>query len=304
VIPVLLVLFAWTLVVPSLASAQDGPTPVRAFRSFTRESSTGSLPQSTVIALHEDAEGTVWIATLGGVAVVERGLVERLRPLPDAPLNGVFNTFARRRLGGVHVAGTGGLWSWDGARWERTPTPAPLISVVEARDGRLIGITTTGRLMSRSVETHVWVDVPRAPANGYETLAAGPDGAVVVGGELGVFEIVDDAIGRMICNGSPPTRVRRLHVDVRGTVWAGGDDGFVYHCRSQRGPADGWTAISIDGWQGGRIRSMTEDRHGRLWVGGDNGNVAFGSDTTPFTRWSSTNGVKGATVTALQADRT
>lgn len=311
---VVALLVALFVALPAVAGAQPDPTPVRSFRSFTRESAVGGLPQATVLGLHEDAQGVIWIATMGGVAFVQRGIVERLPELPNAPLDGAFNAFASRQSGGIYVGGNRGLWTWNGTAWSVFDSPSPLVSLAETASGRIVAVTTTGRLIIQGATSGVWDDVDRVAPFAYEVLTRSRSGQVIAAGQLGVVEVVEGvdvveraeegarpSIGRLICGASPPTRVRQVRVDASNTVWAGGDDGQLYYCTSG---ATRWVSIRIPGWTGSRIRSMTVDRRSRIWVGGDQGQVAFGSDTTAFTRWTPANGVKGATVTALQADRT
>src|SRR5262247_214351 len=65
-----------TLFLALAAGARPAPppaedlTPTHAFRSFDRRTSRG-LPQSTTMALAQDEQGVLWIATLDGVATFD-----------------------------------------------------------------------------------------------------------------------------------------------------------------------------------------------------------------------------------------
>ncbi len=284
-----------------MSAAQEDLSPTRAFRSFTHEAASRGLPQATVVALHEDEQGVVWIATMGGLAKVERGIVERLRPSPDAPMNEPFNAFASRRLGGFHVAGTSGLFTWTGFGWRRSDTPGPMMALAEDGRGRLYGITTAGVAYSRPTEHEPWTPMPEVEPFAFEALTLGPQRTVLAGGLRGVFSFDEGRVGAAMCGGAPAARIRILRADGNGTVWAGADDGRVHACA----PAGSqWESIALPGWTGGRIRAMSIDTRQRVWVGGDGGNVALGRAGAPFTRWSTGNGVKGASVTAVLGDRT
>lgn len=282
------------------AVAQESSTPVRAFRTFTREAASRGLPQSTVVALHEDAQGVVWIATMGGVAKVERGVVERLRPLPNAPTAEPFNAFASRSRGGLHVAGTAGLYTWTGSEWHHADTPAAMMALAEGAGGRLYGITTTGMTYVRDTDEAPWVAVTGVQDFDFDTLAIRADGGVLAGGQRGVVLLDGAGLGAPVCN-QPVSRVRVIRVDSGGTVWAGGEDGSLSYCAVGAGS---WQSVPLAGWNGGRIRAMAIDRRQRVWVGGDRGFVAFGRAGRPFTLWSPDNGVTAATVTSMVSDRT
>jgi ligand-binding sensor domain-containing protein len=91
--------------------AQTEPAPVRAFRSFSRGSGSTGLPASTVVSLHTDREGTIWIATFDGIARVEHGAVERLATAKDAPTSGNMFRIIDRRDGGIYVQATKRLYA-------------------------------------------------------------------------------------------------------------------------------------------------------------------------------------------------
>jgi ligand-binding sensor domain-containing protein len=286
---------------PESAYAQPDPTPVRAFRSFTREGASRGLPQATVVSLHEDEQGVIWIGTMGGLARVEQGAVTRLPDEDNAPPAEPLNAFARRQGGGFHVAGTTGLYTWTGSRWTQQDTPAAMMALAEDRDGRLFGITTSGLTLVRLQEAGDWIPVDGITPHDFSALAVSADGHVVVGGTRGVFELSASGLEGMMCNALPRTRTWTMRVDGARGVWAGGEGGSLCYCETG---SRHWQTVVIPGWTGGRIRAMTIDQQRRVWVGGDAGNVAFGSIDTSFKRWSPANGVKGATVNALEADRT
>src|SRR5262245_24982839 len=82
--------------------AAEDVTPAREFRSFDRSSSRG-LPQSTPMAMAQDEEGVLWIATLDGLATFDGTSIQAPDPLPGAPRGGSFSSLIRRVGGGVYA---------------------------------------------------------------------------------------------------------------------------------------------------------------------------------------------------------
>ncbi|MGE3275963.1 MAG: two-component regulator propeller domain-containing protein [Vicinamibacterales bacterium] len=284
------------------SSAAQDVTPVRAFRGFTRGAASRELPQSTVVALHEDREGVIWIATLDGVARVERGTVERLAPLPGAPLSGPFYAIVDRRDGGVLLAGNEALYAWDGRAWSRIDTPEPVISVAEDGNGRLYAVDRQGSVWTLPSGGGMWeIAGGQEEPYGFVALASGSDGTIVAGGRQGVAVIADGRVGPFLGHTPPDAAVTVLRLSTDGSCWVGGDDGRVYALASGEAA---WRAIELPEWDGGRIRSIGEDRRGRIWVGGDHGRVARITADGRAERWTPLNGLRDATVTSLLGDRT
>lgn len=295
----LLALIGALAVGPVLFAADATPTPVRALRTFTRVSSASGLPASTVVSLHTDREGSIWIATFDGLARVERGDVERLAPAENAPVSGPTFRIIDRRAGGIFVSGTNGLYTFDGVQWTLDPSPQELISLAEDPSGRIIGLDR---------RAHIWVKAPdagwRETTTGVEplelrALATLPDGHIIAAGAAGVVRIEDGEVagiyGDRLSEG-----MTAILVATDGRVWVGSDSGHLY----SRAGAGAWEEVDVPGWDGGRIYSMTEDRRHRVWIGGDNGRVAFGDSSTRFERWTPENGLKASLVTAIAGDLT
>jgi len=286
---------------PVQIHAQAGPTPARAFRSFARGSGSIGLPASTVVALHTDREGTIWIATFDGIARVEHGIVERIGDVRNAPVSGpIFNVIDRRK-GGVLISGNQGLHTFDGATWTLSTTPNEFTAIAEDAAGNIFALDRTAGLWFNAASTSEWVGI-HGVADTYElrALASTDDGRVLAAGTGGVVVFEGKEIKGRLGDSPAPSALTRILVSKNGRVWAGGDDGQL-HSWTQRG---GWQSFAIPGWDGGRIRSLGEDRRGRIWAGGDNGRAGFGNESVAFERWTPETGLKAASVTAIAGDTT
>lgn len=298
-----LLLFA-TLVLalsPVHLPAQGTVVPVRAFRSFSRGTGGTGLPASTVVSLHADREGTVWIATFDGLARVQQGAVERLSASPNAPVSGSMFRVIDRQDGGIYVAGSKGLHVFDGRAWTLIPTPEEFTSIAEDGKKTIIALDRRGGLWAKVASSNLWAPI-HGLADTYElrALASAPDGRVLAAGVAGVAIIKDSVVDGLLEANAAPAPLTTVLVAKDGRVWAGGEDGRL-HSWSQNG---GWQSFAIPEWDGGRIRSIAEGARGRIWAGGDNGRVGMGNTSVPFERWTPFTGVKASSVTALAGDAT
>lgn len=281
------------------AGAQTQPLPSRAFRSFARGSGATGLPASTVVALHTDAEGSVWIATFNGVARVEHGVVERISD-PNGPSAGSIFRIIDRRAGGVYVSSAAGLYTYTGALWSLMATPAEFIGIAEDGPGNIIALDRRGRLYRRAPEAADWAEITGVPERAeFRALSLTEDGTVVAAGDVGLWVIEAGAIKGSLGT-APPSPLTTLLVARNGRIWAGGEDGRLHSWTSK----DGWRSFALPGWDGGRIRSIGEDRRGRVWAGGDNGRTGFGNEATAFERWTPEVGLKANAITAITGDST
>ncbi len=284
--------------------AQTEPTPARAFRSFARGSGSTGLPASTVVALHTDREGTIWIATFNGTARVEHGEVERIAGGPgggkDAPESGSIFRIIDRRAGGIYVSGNKGLHAFNGTLWTLTPTPAEFIDIAENAAGEVVALDRRGGLYVKPVASSQWTET-HGVVDAYElrALASTADGHVLAAGAGGVLRI-DGANVTPLSRTGAPSALTTMLVAKSGRVWAGGEDGRLHSWTD----AAGWQSFAIPNWDGGRIRTLGEDRRGRVWAGGDNGRAGFGNEATPFERWTPEVGLKASAITAIAGDAT
>ena len=289
------------LAVPAPLRAQDlapEPAPVRAFRTFTRDSGARELPQSTVTAVHEDREGVIWILTLDGIARVERDVIERVPASPDAPLSGPYYAVADRRAGGIYATADDAVATWDGRAWSRLPTPVTFRSIAEDASSRLVAADTLGAVWEYGSDRR-WAKITRESDAAVTSLAATPEGLVLAGGSGGVRE-VGDALGPSL-PGVPAAPIAVMRVARNGDVWVASEDGRLQVL--PRGAAR-TRLVPLDGWDGGSIRAIGEDVHGRIWVGGERGRLAFGTATARFRFWTPANGVTPGTVNTIAGDRT
>jgi diguanylate cyclase (GGDEF)-like protein len=273
-------------------------TSVRAFRSFTKQTSTG-LPQSTPLALLQEDSGLLWIATLDGLATFDGNEIERIAPGETAPARGAVYALTRRRKGGLYAAGSRGVHVFDGRVWTLLPTQSSVFSIAEDRTGALWIVDEEGKVWRNPAPDAgaAWSlqAGPRVPAPAVAVSAGGS--SVWIGGRSGVARVTEREIEP---SESSPKNVSSLVALDSGECWAGTDDGALFVRKSG---SSLWAPVAPFGWSGGRIRCLARDRRGRIWAGGNEGRVAYSRDAGGWEQWGPENGLKAAGVTAIVGDR-
>ncbi len=264
------------------------------------------LPSNSVRALMEHSDGRIWVATLGGLGVlnVERDTVVALtrEDRPDLfPTTDVLNALAELP-GGRVVVGTdgGGIVILDAdlrggevythSRGDPTTLPNNAAeAVVVVDDGTLWVATLAGvayKRMADSVFRSAPLPAPRRDLGDQpRRLAMGADGVVWVGGLDGVVRF-DPRSGTSRRTGLATGRVQSMVAVGSDTLWVGTYGGGL-HLLDGEGrlveefpPGDGRPQTLLDG----RVSALTVDRSGLLWVGlwgrgvqtADPGGGAFG----------------------------
>ena len=101
-----------------------------------------------------------------------------------------------------------------------------------------------------------------APVSGVESVAAAADGSVWVSvPSLGLLQIVDDQLKRVVLPGVKKQEFTALFVDREGALWLATADAGVY--RYYNGQADHFG--SEDGLSSNTVDGFFEDREGNLW---------------------------------------
>ena len=275
--------------------------PVRSFRSFDRTNTPG-LPQSTVMALHQDERGVLWAATLDGVGIFDGNGFERVSGPGHPPTLGPFFSLAAGSAGEIHVGGSSFVHSFDGEEWRRMPAPggAPFLAV--GSGGYLWRLDNGGGVWRADLGSlgDSWKAAPipdgwKGPA---VALASGPKGALWLAGTRDVYRREG---GDWVSHGaSAPAEVSALLPASDGSVWIGTRSSEVFYLDAG---GSRWTAVDLPPWPGGRVRALEEDRRGRIWAGGLDGGVVFGRRNGSWTAWGPENGLHREGCLAILADR-
>ena len=252
--------------VPRGSSGIDG----RNVRRFTSEQ---GLAGNDVVAVLEDREGNIWVATDGGVS--------RLSPSLVSLVNNV-----GAENGGIAVTRDGSTWIANGNRIGRFSIGRPMwftqqhglpdsrITALHAdRRGTLWAAANNG--LARYTDGHfVWTpfegaDGPKA----IQAIADHPRGGLWLSAANG--QRFRWHHGRVEAMRDPPELTGKLtwalYTGQDGTVWEGFADGSLAMHR-----IDGTQIYSTrDGLAPGSVNAITEDRNGTIWVGTNTGLSRF-----------------------------
>lgn len=271
-------------------------TPVRAFRDFDHQASRG-LPASSVMDLHQDEQGVLWLATLDGLATYDGEVLAGVTAI-DAPRHGALRSIAPRPGGGIYVGGSSRLYVFDTRNWHVLPADDGVDSLA-VRGDELWRLDRRGRVSRLIGERPAWTMLPlpedASPAVALEALGEriylATTGRVYLWRQEGW-----EPAGEAPRGGAPITALLAAR---DGSLWVGSDGPFLYTLAPG---AASWRALPLpEGWQGGRVRALAEDQRGRIWAGGLSGGLAFGRED--FALWTEENGLHQDGILALLADR-
>jgi signal transduction histidine kinase/ligand-binding sensor domain-containing protein/CheY-like chemotaxis protein/HPt (histidine-containing phosphotransfer) domain-containing protein len=210
------------------------------------------------LALLGDREGGLWYAPFG------RGVTHRAdgRAITWTSRDGlpgeIVHQIFQDRDGVVWAAGAGGLARWHGGR-----------------------IETIGGLTGRSVTA----------------LAQGLGGALWIGtSEAGIFRLAAGILSRVTAlDGLPDDQIASLLVDRHGDLWAGTPRGLG-RLRGGR-----WETLTTrDGLPGNSVTALLEDADGHLWVGTRSGLAVLRQGR--FTSLTERDGLRSEAIAALYQD--
>jgi signal transduction histidine kinase/ligand-binding sensor domain-containing protein/CheY-like chemotaxis protein len=222
------------------------------------------LPNPTVRDLLPLPDGTLWIATEGGLALMDDQGISAYGKIDGLP-----STFITALLdegdGSVLVGTDAGLVRMRNGRFapvapELDGTP---IGMLHATGDRVL-VGTDERLMylmGNGVETIVDATglTPR-----FNDASQGPDGTLWVASREGLWRLSPTgAVTRLTTSaGLPIDILHRVLVDREGSVWLGSESGLSLFVP---GPFAGYT--QAEGIPHRLVRAVAEDASGRLWIG-------------------------------------
>jgi diguanylate cyclase (GGDEF)-like protein len=271
---------------PGAGAAQPVGSPERS------EILTG---EHAITAIAEVRTGEIWLGGIGIISVdAETGAIEPIRRNPairSSLANDVVFDIFRDRSGQVWVANEQGLSRYDATQTAvlsvfadpNQPSALPIddiLSVLSTADGRIwlgsraYGVEildpATGR--SQLIKPDSSDPERRLPRTQVRALAAGPDGAVYIGTNKGLYR--SNASGEVsrvtLAQRAPDSPVAALLVD-HGALWIGGaDDGLWRADIAPAGLAASSSQSQIEDLKGYHIYSLATDGDA-LWVGTSNG---------------------------------
>ena len=222
--------------------------------------------QSDVISMAKDAQGRTWLGTVGsGIVMVDpSGRIARFRHDPAdgrSVANDVVNDILVDRSRNVWFATWGGLSRFDETtrRFENHTPP---------------GLDPKYLSMAEDAAGRIWLGTHRYGLQRFDPATRA----------FTLYPANDARDG--VSNG----RVNAVHVDRRGVVWVGTQNGL-----DALDPATGRIRKyhSVDGLPGNAVSCILEDDRGGIWLGGNNGIARLDASTGQVRSYSRIDGLPG-----------
>ena len=258
--------------VAAVAAAVLCPLPVaaldvdKAFHHYVKDtwSIEQGLPQITVTALAQDADGYLWVGTQAGLARFDGARFTAFEPgsLPELP--GML-------VQALHVDSQGRLWigTYKGMavyadhRFASVPAADPALypaldvqAIAETLDGRVLAATQAGVF---EADGGVLRPLPGLEGAASALLVRGED--LVVGVRGGIHVVGADARRFLPLPGGAGSVVTEL-LAAQGTLWVGTSSGLWMRGDGSWQPADGHPSLRRS-----PVEVLYQDRDGNLWVG-------------------------------------
>lgn len=274
-----------------------------------------TLPSDAVLAVHEDADGTVWVGTERGLVRVTPGSPPRVERVSGPEPAVSVRSIRREPDGPLWLATDQGLFSVPAGREEIVAdTPESRAVGVDSvrglhvtRDRMLVGSFRTGLLEidrrgGRLTRHRTRAGAPESlPSDTVIGLEPDGNGGYWVGTELGVARF-DPARGRFERLFRSPKAefaprgeldlpvvqpVLSLHVEGDGSAWFGtwGDGALRFDPRRERFSRLVHDPRRPDGLRNGRGRAIAADGEGGLWLGTFGGGLQRMAVTAVGTRY-------------------
>lgn len=235
---------------------------------FTQYTPKDGLAQSQVRCIGQDAQGDLWLGTLGGASrfdghsFINYALQEGL---PDAQVNALLGA----QDGTIWLGAGGALVAMRGRRRHIVPLPpaaheARILSIAELPGGDLlVGTDGAGVFRTRNEVSGPLEGFPSDTAATVRALLVLPDGRVVIGARTGAY-YWRDGVTTPIPLGPGTESIGALALGADSTVW------FATYGDGLFGLRPDGRIIEYDEDNGllqNNVRALLVDRKGRIWAG-------------------------------------
>ena len=253
--------------------------PRRELSHFAHQawSTENGLPQNTIHAIEQSADGYIWLATEEGLArfdgigftVFEKDNTPQLK-------SSDIRALVSDNQGSLWIGTTDGLVQLRNGRFNTFTTQEGLPgnniqSLYLDHQGNLWVATASGLSRYREGVFSNFVTQPALPTNSVQVVFEDREGTVWIGTPYGLSRFKDGKLENYVLSeGAANNSVVAINEDRDGRVWFGTLDGLT--CLDQ---GNFHTYKTQDGLPSNRVISLLPDREGSLWIGTSSGLVRF-----------------------------
>jgi ligand-binding sensor domain-containing protein/signal transduction histidine kinase len=266
-------------------------------------STENGLPQNTVHAIVQTADGYIWVATEEGLArfdgisftVFEKDNTPQLR-------SSDIRALMQDSKGALWIGTTDGLVQLFAGKFSAFTTQEGLPgnniqSLSLDHNGNLWVATTSGLAQYRDGTFANFVTQPALPTSSVQTVFEDREGTLWIGTPYGLSRFKDGKlVNYVVPEGAANNSVVSINEDKDGRLWFGTLDGLT--CLEQ---GRSRTYKTQDGLPSNRIISLLPDREGSLWIGTANGLVRLAGDK--FTSFKPGSGLSSNIILSMLEDR-
>jgi len=266
-----------------IGSAGRGLTQWRGYREWKSYSTASGLPSDMVYGIQPQADGTLWVATEGGLLRGERDQTrirwKKVAGLSGFPVESVRMAPNRDRPNEDLWIGTQGFGA---ARYHVATGTVEWFREAQGLLGkqplnlrfdhlqRLWAATEAG-LFVATAPYQRFSRVAELPSTRFWAVAEGSDGSVWAGGVDGLFAYASGQWKNVTRdNGLSNQEVVSLGSGANGTMWIGYQFGGIDHVHLQPGGLAVEKSVQRPGTTG-PVQFLEFDASGRLWAGTDSG---------------------------------
>jgi ligand-binding sensor domain-containing protein/signal transduction histidine kinase len=259
------------------------------------EANTPLLRNSFITDLAEAPDGTLWIATRGGVVVFRDGALAAA-PIAARPALEFVRAVEIDRRGAVWIGARDGLYRSERGAMQRVTTAAGLNSdrirsILADRQGR-VWIGTDAGLNQFAGGSFVHDAITGAFREQVNAIVQDHAGNLWIGTDGGLRKIVN---GTVIVPPGPALPVSAIMEDRDRNVWVATSQGLF---RVAGGTLSRFG--SADGLSNDTVFALAEDREGSLWIGTDGGLNRLKDSS--FVTHAAADGLAGDMITSIAED--
>ncbi len=261
--------------------APDGDPPV--VRLFGYDDGLTSM---AILALMTSWDGSVWIGTMDGLFVIDKGSdrVSALDGFPSCPVTSLCPGPRGTVLAGTM---TGGLISVSGTEIEmidcgESMETAYLHALYAGESGSVWGGTESmGLVLLKTRKVSILTSADGLPAGGIFGVTEDEEGSIWAGtGSTGLVRVRDARVDTVPGgpDGMPGSMVRAILVNEAGRLWAGSLDGGLCVLKDPRSCPGRCETIRVTGLPSENVTSLHQSEPGEVWAGTDRGLARIRAD--------------------------